>query len=148
MKLMKKILAVMLTAVMCFGMFSVQTFAFGGFTSTISIYDANSSSTLTVSGSTTNGAKLTLCSDVQDNIIYDTLYLKQYLEVKSILGWSKYNAGSTFSKRLRNTASISMESIEVDIPAGTYRVYCEVTATPKSGAQQTIKFYSNECKVS
>ena len=143
MKLMKKVLAVMLTAVMCFGMFSVPTFAFGGMVSTHSISDATKFSDIFV-----DGDKVTLDSIFSDTVSYDILYLKQYLEVKgSWNSWSQYK-GSVFSKRLRNTSIISMESVEVQVPAGTYRVYCEVTATPKNGSPQTVKFYSGEATVS
>lgn len=143
MKLLRKVLAVMLTAVMCFGMFSVPTFAFGGMASTHSVSDATLNSIASV-----NGDKVTLYSIFRDTEVYDILHLKQYLEVKgSWNSWTQYK-GSVFSKRHRNTSTISMESVEVQVPAGTYRVYCEVTATTTSGSQQTFKVYSREVTVS
>lgn len=140
---LKKLTAVLLTVIMCAGIFSIPAFASGGDISVCSADDDRCISTLSI-----NGDKATLSSYFRDTVSYKVLHIKQYLEVKSGSSWSKYSGGSTFSTRRTNALSISIDSTEPMLPSGTYRIHAEVTLTSDDGTQETITFHSNEATVS
>lgn len=137
--MLKKVITIILTAVLCFLLISVTAFADGS--STYDISGAAKSSHIAISGSTA-----TCTSTYEDAVAVKSIKIVQSLEKHSYL-WVWDTVGSAITKTETDVANMSSTSIRTGITSGTYRVKSVFTVTLYDGTSETVTVYSQEVTV-
>lgn len=137
--MLKKVIPIILTVVLCFSLLSVTAFAEGS--STYDLTSAIKSSNLVISGSTA-----TCGSSYDGGPVVKSVKVVQSLEKHSYL-WVWDRIGSEITKTETDTNSLSCTNIKTGITSGTYRVKSVFTITLYDGRSETLTVYSNEVTV-
>lgn len=135
----KKLLAVLMAAVICFSLFAVTVSAAG--ISTFDISSARKYSSLNISGSTA-----TCGSTYQDTVSAKSIKVVQTLEKQGIL-WSWSTAGGAWTKTVTNARNLSFTNTKSGLASGTYRVKSVFTVTLSDGTSETVTVYSDEVEI-
>ena len=137
--MLKKVVSIILTVVLCFSLFSVNVFAESA--STYDLTTATKESNLAISGSTAT------CGSSYDGVeVVKSVKVVQSLEKHSFL-WVWDRIGSEITKTETDTDSLSCVNIKTGITSGTYRVKSVFTVTLYDGRSETLTVYSNEVTV-
>lgn len=135
----KKIMAVLLVAVMCFSLFAVTVSAAG--ISTFDISSAAKQSTLSFSGTTA-----TCKSSYQGTATVKSVKIVQSLQKESIF-WTWSTVGGEWTKTSTNVANVSFTNTKTGLASGTYRVKSVFTVTLNDGTSETVTVYSSEVEI-
>ena len=135
----KKIMAVLLVAVMCFSLFAVTVSAQG--ISTCDISSAAKQSILSISGTTA-----TCKSSYQGTATVSKVVITQSLQKESIF-WTWSTVGGEWTKTSTNVANVSFTNTKSGLASGTYRVKSVFTVTLSDGTSETVTVYSAEVEI-
>lgn len=144
---MKKIIALILSALMLTAIPTVvsaeapaATYAIGDI-APYSDYDNNSSSTLSISGTTaTCKSKILVNSDVK------SIKVEQTLQKKTLIFWGTYD-DTTWTTTISPTTT-TVTNTKRNLESGTYRLKTVFTVTTTDGKTESFTVYSDTAKVS
>lgn len=135
----KKIVAVLLVAVMCFSLLAITVSAQG--ISTCDISSAAKQSILSISGTTAT------CKSSYEGAVYvKSVKIVQSLQKESLF-WTWSTVGGEWTKTSTNVASVSFTNTKSGLASGTYRVKSVFTVTLNDGTSETVTVYSAEVEI-
>lgn len=134
--MMRKIIAVLLCAAMCFSLFAVTISA--SEVSSRYISSASKNSVLRISGT-----KAECTSNYSEMVTLKSINVVQTLE-KHAYFWTWDTVGGPWTKTAYNTTALSLTNSKTGLTSGTYRVKSVFTVITADGQTETVTVYSSE----